>query len=172
MKSAAVSVAVPQSRTACADQIRQLGDLQREHARTVAELNDRIAELTNAAEPVLASLDERIKALQTGIQTWCEANRVMLLGDGDRLGKTANLITGEVAWRIRPPSVSVRGVESVIEALHRANLNRFIRAKEEVNKEAILNEPDAVAGIAGVNVVRGVEDFVVTPFEVKAEVAA
>lgn len=172
MKSAAVAVAVPQSRSMCADQIRQLGDLQREHARTATALNDQIAVLTNAAEPVLADLAQRIAALQTGIQTWCEANRVTLCGEADRLGKTANLVTGEVAWRIRPPSVSIRGTESVIEALRRAGLVRFVRTKEEPNKEAILNEPDAVAGVAGITVVRGVEDFVVTPFEAKTEVTA
>jgi phage host-nuclease inhibitor protein Gam len=172
MKTAAVTVAVPQSRSMCADQIRQLGDLQREHTRAAASLNDSIAALANAAEPVLADLVQRIDALQTGIQVWCEANRLMLCGDADRLGKTANMVTGEVSWRIRPPSVSIRGTESVIEALRRAGLEQFVRTKEEPNKEAILNEPDAVAGIAGITVVRGVEDFVITPFEAKTEVSA
>lgn len=172
VKSTAVAVAVPQSRSMCADQIRQLGDLQREHARVAAELNDRIAELTNAAEPVLADLAQRIAALQTGVQTWCEANRVTLLGEGDRLGKTANLITGEVSWRIRPPSCSIRGTEAVLDALRRAGLERFIRTREEPNKEAMLNEPAAVAGIPGVSIVRGVEDFIITPFEAQTEVAS
>lgn len=172
VKTAAVAVAVPQSRSMCADQIRQLGDLQREHARAAAELNDAIAVLTSAAEPVLADLAQRIAALQTGIQTWAEANRVTLCGEGDKLGKTANLVTGEVSWRIRPPSVSIRGTESVIEALRRAGLVRFIRTKDEPNKEAMLNEADAVAGIPGIHIVRGVEDFVVTPFEANTEVAA
>ena len=172
VKTAAVAVAVPQSRSMCADQIRQLGDLQREHARTAAALNDQIAALTNAAEPVLADLAQRIAALQTGIQTWCEANRVTLCGEGDKLGKTANLVTGEVSWRVRPPSVRVKSIETVMDDLKLLGLHRFIRMKEEPNKEAMLNEPDAVAGIPGINIVRGVEDFVITPFEANTEVAA
>lgn len=35
----------------------------------------------------------------------------------------------------------------------------------------MLNEPDAVRGIAGVTIVSGVEDFIVVPFEAQAEVA-
>lgn len=33
------------------------------------------------------------------------------------------------------------------------------------------HEPEAVRGIAGITIVTGVEDFIVTPFEAKAEVA-
>ena len=36
-----------------------------------------------------------------------------------KLGKTANLVTGEVAWRIRPPSVRITGADNVVETLQR-----------------------------------------------------
>ena len=49
-------------------------------------------------------------------------------------------------------------------------LGRFVRVKNEPNKDAMLNEPDAVRGIAGISIVTGVEDFIVTPFEATAEV--
>ena len=108
-----------------------------------------------------------METLQAGVQTWCEANREQLCGKS----KTANLITGEVAWRIRPPSVRVTGEESVIDLLKRMTLGRFVRTKEAVNKEAILNEPDAVSGVPGIKVVSGIEDFVIVPFEVDTEAA-
>ena len=74
-------------------------------------------------------------------------------------------------WRLRPPSVAVRGVEAVLDQLRRLGLKRFIRQKEEVNKEAILNEPEAVSHVPGISISQG-EDFVVTPFEAElAEVA-
>ena len=109
--------------------------------------------------------------MQQGVQAWCEAHRIELCGENDRNGKTANLVTGEVSWRQRPPSVTVRGVEAVIETLKRMKLARFVRTKEELNKEAVLNEPKAVAGIAGLTVNTGVEDFVIVPFEAEAEAA-
>lgn len=155
------------SREEAQSAIKQIGDLQREHTRITTELNDRIAALTESQAPRLDDLRQRVDTLQAGVQTWCEANREQLCGKG----KTANLITGEVAWRIRPPSVRVTGEESVIDLLKRMTLGRFVRTKEAVNKEAILNEPDAVSGVPGIKVVSGIEDFVIVPFEVETEAA-
>lgn len=160
IKAAAATYAV-QTRDECAAAIRSLGDTSREITRLTAAMNDEIAAITERYQAQIDPLKARGETLSAGIQTWCEAHRAELLPSG----KTANLITGEVAWRVRPPSVAIRGVESVIETLKRLGLGRFVRTKEEVNKEAILNEPAAVAGVAGINVVSGVEDFVITPFE-------
>lgn len=160
--------AVPQSKNDCAESIRVIGDLQREFERERAEMNDAIAAITQRHQPTLAGLTQRLESLQAGVQAWCEAHRVQLCGEGDKLGKTANLITGEVSWRQRPPSVSIRGVDAVLETLARMQLERFVRTKAEPNKEAMLAEPEAVRGIAGINIVTGVEDFIVVPFEVKA----
>ena len=165
-KRPAATALLPQSRTECAQHIRQLGYAQRQFERTRAELNDAIAHLTQRYQPVLQALDLDCQALAQGIQTWCEANRASLLESG---GKTAHLVTGEVSWRSRPPSVRVTGAESVIETLHRMGLQRFVRSKEEVNKDAILNEVDAVRGIAGLAIVSGLEDFAIAPFAVEVE---
>ncbi len=163
---AKAQIYVPQSKDEAAADIRKIGDLQRQALRTAAEMNDAIAHITATYQPVLEATNEQIKTLQEGVQGYCEAHRVELTDDG-RV-KTANLLTGEVQWRQRPPSVSVRGAESVIDTLKRIGLGRFVRTKEEVNKEAILNEPDEVRGVAGLTIVTGVEDFVITPFEQEA----
>jgi len=44
--------------------------------------------------------------------------------------------------------------------------------KNEPNKEAMLNEPEAVRGIAGITIVTGQEDFIVAPFEAQAETSS
>lgn len=163
--------AVPQSKDDCAASIRNLGDLSREFERVRAEMNDAIAVITHDRQPRLAALSQRIEALQTGVQAWCEAHRSDLCGENDKLGKTANLVTGEVSWRQRPPRVSIRDVDTVTDTLLRMGLGRFVRVKNEPNKEAMLNEPDALRGIAGITIVTGQEDFIVTPFEAQAEVA-
>lgn len=163
--------AVPQSRDDCAASIRTLGDLNREFERMRADMNDAIAAITHEHQPLLAALSQRIEALQTGVQAWCEAHRIDLCGEGDKLGKTANLVTGEVSWRQRPPSVRITGADNVVDTLQRMGLGRFVRVKAEPNKDAMLNEPDAVRGIAGITIVTGTEDFIVTPFEAQAEVA-
>ena len=73
--------------------------------------------------------------------------------------------TGEVQWRNRPPSVSIRGADNVIELLRRLGLERFIRVKEEINKDAILNEKEAVKNIPGISIKSDIEDFSIIPFE-------
>lgn len=165
-KLPAATVQVPQSRTDCAQQIKVLGDTQRQFEREKARMNDEIAAITARYQPTLELLDASCQRMASGIQTWCEANRATLCEGG---GKTAHLVTGEVSWRQRPPSVRVSGAESVIETLHRMGLERFVRSKEEVNKDAILNEVDAVRGIAGISIVSGVEDFAIAPFAVEVE---
>ncbi len=156
---------VSQSRADAQADIKKLGDLKRQALRVKADLDDAIAKLTKAAAPRMEELGARIALLEEGIQAWCEANRTELCGKG----KSANLITGEVAWRQRPPSISIRGADAVLECLRSSGLARFIRSKDEVNKDAMLNEPDAARAIPGVTIVTGVEDFTITPFEVDME---
>lgn len=159
----------PQTQTDCAADIKKLGDLQRQFTRLQADMNDEIAAITKRYQPRLEDLMGRIETLQKGVQTYCEAHRAELTNDNKV--KFANFVTGEVNWRQRPPSIGIRGAEAVLETLARMGLTRFIRTKQEPNKEAMLNEPDAVRGIAGISVVTGVEDFVITPFEASAEAA-
>jgi phage host-nuclease inhibitor protein Gam len=161
---------VPQSKGDAAADIHALGELQREFERVRSVMNDRIAATTKEFQPLLEGLSTRIQALQSGVQTWCEANRVALCGEGDRLGKTVNLVTGEVSWRQRPPSVTIRNADGVVQLLIEADLARFVRRKSEPNREAMLAEPDAVRGIPGIAIVTGLEDFTITPFEAPAEV--
>lgn len=152
-----------QSRADVVRDIKLIGDLQREYARIESDVNDQLANITKAVAPRVEGLRERIAVLQGGVQGWCEAHRVEICGKG----KSANLVTGEVSWRQRPPSVQLAKVDDVLARLRGLGLTRFIREKEEVNKDAILAEPAEVAGIKGIKVITGVEDFVITPFEVE-----
>lgn len=163
----APTVQAPQTVAEVQSDIRRIGDLQREHGRMSAELNDQVAKLTEAAAPKLRELQEQISGLQKGVQVYCEANREELCGKG----KTANLVTGEVQWRQRPPSVKVTGVDAVIAWLKQMGMTAFVRSKDEINKDAMLNEPDKARAVPGVTIVTGVEDFVIVPFEVDTEAA-
>ncbi|WP_126715953.1 host-nuclease inhibitor Gam family protein [Escherichia coli] len=165
IKSAAAAY-VPQNRDAVIIDIKRIGDLQREASRLETEMNDAIAEITEKFAARIAPLKSDIETLSKGVQGWCEANRDELTNGGKV--KTANLVTGDVSWRVRPPSVSIRGMDAVMETLERLGLQRFIRTKQEINKEAILNEPGAVAGVAGITVKSGIEDFSIIPFEQEA----
>lgn len=164
LKSAAAPAA--QSRDDVAASIRLIGDCQRRIARAQADMNDAIAEITARHQPGIDAEKARIDGLQTSVQGWCEAHRDEITQSGKV--KTVQFVTGEVAWRTRPPSVGVRGVDTVIDTLKRLGFGRFIRVKEEINKDAILNEPDEVRGVAGLTVNTGIEDFLITPFEAES----
>ncbi|MDR1424288.1 MAG: host-nuclease inhibitor Gam family protein [Azoarcus sp.] len=157
---------VCQSRQEAMAAIRQLGDAQRELIRIETKINDAIAAITAEKKDVIDTLKLRIEELTEGVHWWCEANRLALCADG---GKSANLVTGEVSWRQRPPSVQVRGANKVIAALRAMRLERFIRTREEINKEAILAEPKSVTSVPGIQLVQGVEDFSITPFEIEVQ---
>ena len=163
---AKAQIYVPQTKDEAASEIRSIGDLQRQVLRIQSEMNDAIGEITEKYQPMLEALSLTVKSAQEGVQAYCEAHRNELTHDGKV--KTANFVTGDVQWRCAPPSVKITGAEAVIEALKRLGLGKFVRTKEEINKEAILNEPDEVKGVAGIKVVKDVEDFVITPFEQEA----
>ncbi|OBW98148.1 host-nuclease inhibitor Gam family protein [Gallibacterium genomosp. 1] len=143
--------------------IKQVGDLQRELQRIATHQNDELAAITERYAPQIAELQERIKPLQKAIEVWCEANRAELTNNGKT--KTGSFNTGEVQWQQRPPSVLIRKAEDVLERLRQLGLSRFIRSKDEPNKEAMLAEPDIAATVTGITIKKGVEDFVITPFE-------
>lgn len=161
---------VPQGREAAVAQIVRIGELGREIARRKADLNDALARIKEQAETASEPLRVEIRELTDGLQTWCEAHRNELT-DGGRV-KSADLGTGLVKWRLRPPKVTLRDVEGVIARLRLLGLQRFIRTKEEVNKEAMQDEPQVAREVDGVSVGSAGEEFIVEPFEVELQGAA
>ena len=156
--------AVPQNRDDANGSVAEIGTATREIARIEAEMNDLLAKIKDEYEAYADPYRERIRTLTHGVQIWAEANRDELTQHGKV--KTHDLPAGQVLWRTRPPSVRVTGAEAVLDLLRRMQLDRFIRCKEEINREAILNEPSAVAHVPGITISQA-EDFVVVPFEVE-----
>lgn len=166
IKSAAIDHWVPRDRDAVNEAIAELGRLQRERARIETHLNDEQAQVKARHEAQAKPLGERISELHKGVSLWCEANRAQLTQDGKV--KFHDFATGQVKWRLRPPSVAIRGVDAVLSTLKKLGLERFVRAKEEIDKEALLREPEVAKGIGGVTISQR-EDFVVVPAETELE---
>ena len=155
-----------QSKAEVQEFIHIIGDKSREIDRLETKMNDEIAVITEAYAEKINPLRLQIEQHTSAVQIWCEANRLKLLEKGV---KTANLITGEVSWRFRPASVAIRKVDDVIERLENMGLQRFIRTKKEINKDAILLDPIAVKDVVGISINSGIEDCVITPFEVEVQ---
>ena len=169
IKQAAAAFYIPQHRDEVAEAIAKIGRLQRERQRIEADMNDELAVAKQKYEDRAAPLNTEIRDLSKGVQAYCEAHRVELT-QGNKV-KHAALSSGEIKWRTRPPSLTVRGKEAVIELLKKLGLGKFVRTKEEVNKEAILLEPDQAKNVPGISISQG-EDFVIVPFESQLEEVA
>lgn len=157
---------VPQTPAELNTAVADIGTAQRERERIQAEMNDNLAAVRAEYEAMAKPHADRIAELTQGVKVYCEAHRDELTRGGRT--KTARLATGEISWRTRPPSVMVRGVEAVIDALRRLKLDRFLRTKTELDKEAVLAEPDAVSAIKGLSISQK-EDFVIKPDSTELE---
>jgi phage host-nuclease inhibitor protein Gam len=169
VKSEAVPYLVPQDKDQASEFISEIGRLQRERDRIEADMNDEIAKIKERYEAEALPHAERIKQLSSGVQLWCEANRDELTQEGKV--KYAVLASGKINWRNRPSKVTVRGAEAVIQTLKAMGLGRFVRTIEEVNKEAMLLEPEVAKKVPGITISKG-EDFVITPHETQLEEVA
>lgn len=102
IKSAAAASSVPQTREQAAQAVAEIGAANRDLSRITADMNDELAQVKERYEQQAEPLRLKINALTQGVQTWAEANRDALTQHGKT--KTAALTTGEIAWRLRPPS--------------------------------------------------------------------
>jgi phage host-nuclease inhibitor protein Gam len=168
-KTPAVAVKVPQSRGEASDALRMIGERNRQLGRIEADMNDTLARVKTDAEAQAAPIRAEAAALLEGLKVWCEANRSAILPKGL---KTADLGSGTVSWRHRPASVTVRGVEAVIEACRKMGLQRFIREKFEPNKEAMLGEAAVARQVPGVTIASAGEEFIAEPYETTLEAVA
>jgi len=144
----------PQNREEAASFIRRIGENNRAIARAEADMNDAIVKLKEAAEATAAPLADETKQLA--------ANRALLTDNGKR--KHAELGTGRIEWRLAPPKVTIKGADAVLHAIKTLGLP-FVRIKEEIDKEAMLAEPEKARLVPGVSIGSGGETFSVEPFE-------
>ncbi|MEM1344953.1 MAG: host-nuclease inhibitor Gam family protein [Pseudomonadota bacterium] len=161
---------VPQDQIQADATIAAIGSAQRLRTVLEAEMNDRIEAVKAEYAKRVTALDAEIADRTEGVQTWAEANRAALTNDGRT--KTVRLTMGEFCWRNRPPSVRFRGKDAILEACKSLGLTQFIRITEELNRDAMLADPDKATGINGVSIGSAGEDFVVTPDETELEQVA
>lgn len=145
--------------------LSKIGAMQRTLQRLTLDLDDRIAQLKERGAGERAAIEAEIESLADKLQAWAEQNREELCKDGR---KTVRLATGEIGWRMDPPSVRIRNVEMTLSKLKELRLKKFIRTKEEIDKQAILAEPEAVVTIATITLVQA-EKFAIKPDQSEIE---
>ena len=171
LKTAGTNLPIPQDDSEAREAIREIGDMNREVLRIEAEMNDRIAALQQEYGERAAPIREAVIAKTDGLKMFCEVHRDRLTTGGKV--KFHRFATGEISWRQRPAKVTIRGLADVIEAIKAAKLGKkFIRVKEEINKEAMLEDRALAGAIKGVTIGSDGEDFLVEPFETELREAS
>lgn len=158
---------VPQTEEEVEAAIRRIGELQRLQESLKGEMDGKVAEVKAGYEAPFKQAKNDLEATAQGVQTWCEANRAKITRSGKV--KFQRFLAGEVSWRNRPPKVTVRGVKNVMQRLIDLGLSQFIRTKHEIDKEAMLADPERASAIDGVSIGSAGEDFVIKPLETSIE---
>ncbi|QGA56181.1 host-nuclease inhibitor Gam family protein [Brucella sp. 2280] len=156
---------VPQNREDAVWTIGRIGTLQREIAAHKAIADEAIRTAGEKFDNDVAELADELAQHEEGIRVYCEANRMKLTDDGKV--KYHNFGTGTVKWRLRPPSVKLKGVELIIEQCRKLGFLTFLNEETKINKDAMLADPDKARLVAGVSISSEGEDFVVEPAELE-----
>jgi len=159
---------IPETREEVNAAISEIGRRERERKLIHAAMNEQLTAIRERYEKDALPHSDAIDLLSLGVEIWCNANRAELTQDGKT--KTAKLASGKVSWRLLPSKVVVSGsIDEILEALKRARLKRFIRIKEEIDRGAILADPKAASKINGISIEKGIENFLIAPFEQELE---
>jgi phage host-nuclease inhibitor protein Gam len=160
-KRAAETATPPKHRDEAEAYLEQIGIIQREIQLNKMALAEAIANVTAEMEEASAKLAAEHDRLFRGLQLWAEANRHALTDGGKT--KTVRLGNGTIAWRQAPPSVQIKGQESVLAYLMEKKGEEFLRTKVEINREAMLANPEQASKIPGVTIKSAGESFVIEP---------
>jgi len=164
-----VVIAIPGSLEEAAEFIGRIGKVQREIDRIQTELNEKVEKLKVQAMAEVKPREESISQMTEGLFIFAESQREVLTDGGKR--KTVEVPTGLFGWRLTPFSVSLHDIKKVINSIKSLGLHRFLRIKEEVDKEAMLKEPEIAKTVKGVTISQR-EEFVVKPAELEVEISS
>lgn len=161
VKAPALAVVAPATAEQANAMIRRMGDIVRDRLIIQAAMDEKIAALRASAEAEAAPLAAEMSNLHAAVQAWAEANRDDLTRGG-RV-KTHKMPAGEISWRLLPPSVRITSPLAVVALLEKMGLERFLRRKIEIDRDAMKAEPGAARAVPGVSIGSAGEEFIVTP---------
>lgn len=160
-------IPVPTSNAEVAEFISRLREAKRKIEQRTLTANNRINALQTALAAETAPLQQEVEILAEGLLRFATANRLAITDNG-RV-QTVQYATGRLGWRSTPPRVEVRKVDAVIAWIKQHRLLQFLRTKEEVNKEAMLDDTERAETVPGVSIIQD-EVFYIWPEEFDTEI--
>lgn len=136
------------------------------HENAFAEEHER---LNKNEEALTDPLRQEIIMLGKSIYDFAEKNRDELTQNGKKKTVTMPLKAGLLQWYRTPSSVKIENAKEVLGRIKTLGFKQFIRTKEEINKEALLEDEALARTINGVTITSQ-EKFAIRPIGVKERV--
>lgn len=156
-------VIIPQSKEKAKRVSDEVGGLQMQEERIKQRLKKRIAELETKAAEEIDTLRQKMISHLASLYGFYQKNWEELTEEGKR--KIIDISFGEFGIYETKPWPRIKNVKKVLQLLKIRKLKqciRFIPAREEINKEAVLANQKAVADIKEIRIVKK-EKFKVIP---------
>lgn len=160
-------IPVPKNLDEAAEFLAEIGEERRAIDSVQSDFNAEVDMLKSKAIAETKPHENKISQLVEGLFAYAEAHRDELTENGKR--KTIEVPTGIFGWRITPPAVSLHNIKTILKNLKSLGLERFIRTREEIDKEALLKESEVAKTIKGVFITQR-EEFIVKPAELAVEI--
>jgi len=162
-------IEIPQTLEQATKVVRQIGEKKREIDEIQLVFNNQVEQLKAQATGQSLPHEQELSRLVEVLYAFAASHRDELTDRGKK--KTVELPTGWFRWRLKPASVVLTKAEKlVIAALKQMGLERFVRTKEEVDKQAILREQEVAIGVAGFKIKQD-EFFEVRPADLRVTIS-
>lgn len=154
---------MPKNVHEAAERERRIGELLGEIATEEEALRVAVSKLEAASEKKTAPLRSELARHARELHDFLSKNRASLTRSGEM--KTVLLErAGDVRWYETPNRVIfTKSVDAIIRSIRKMQMvKRFIRKKEEIDKKAMLQDPDTAKKIPGVQILSS-EKFAIRP---------
>jgi phage host-nuclease inhibitor protein Gam len=168
------AVSLPQNREQASAALAEYAALDRTVDQLEILMNEQIAAIKADYFQKALPFRTRSEALASALQSYCEANRDQLTDN--RSSKTVDFGVGKASWRNTLATVAISGKEKdLVDYIQQSadeELKPFLRATFELNRVALLRNPNLAKSIPGIDIVEAGETFAIKPDTAKIPEAA
>lgn len=159
-------------REAVSNEIAEIAELRRKIIERSIAKDRALDGIRKRHDAFIATLQAKLQTKATRVHAWMVENRDK--ETRNRKTKTVKFSSGICRWRINPPSLLVargRGAAALAFLLIMGQRWRqFVRIKKpEINKDALLANPEMAAKVPGITIQKDVEVFAIVPNETEIE---
>lgn len=130
------------------ENMKKLAELKVKKQKLEGEQTLAINEIKAKCNAKAVLISDEIKAIEKNMALFAEQNK-----DEFALKRTKKLMFGTISYRLTKKIVC-SSIETAVKALKTLNLDSFLRVKEELDKDALLELDESILTKAGISIKR------------------